>query len=203
MKAIISNLLYNPYKKIRKDARIEFQNGILSKSFRVHFFCRNSEAKLKIGNNCILKNEIIFESHKGCVVIGDKTFINKDTKVISVDSITIGNNVTISFGVMIYDHDSHSLDYRDRQNDILKILDTQNLNNDIENKNWDCVKSAPIVIGDNVWIGFQAAILKGVTVGEGAIIAAKAVVTKNVPAWSVVAGNPAKVVKELPIEMRK
>ena len=137
------------------------------------------------------------------MIIGSKTFINKDTKIMSVNSITVGSNVTISFGVMIYDHDSHSLDYRDRQNDILKILDTEKLDNDIENKNWDCVKSAPIVIGDNVWIGFQAAILKGVTVGEGAIIAAKAVVTKNVPAWSVVAGNPAKVVKELPLEMRK
>lgn len=203
MKAIIANILYNPYKKIKKDPRIEFHKGILSKTFRVHFFCRNSQAKLKIGNDCILKNEIIFEGHQGHVVIGNKTFINKDTKIMSVNNITIGNNVTISFGVMIYDHDSHSLDYRDRQNDILKILETQNLNNDIENKNWGCVKSAPIVIGDNVWIGFQAAILKGVTVGEGAIIAAKAVVTKNVPAWSVVAGNPARVVKELPLEMRK
>ncbi|MNN74185.1 putative acetyltransferase [compost metagenome] len=104
---------------------------------------------------------------------------------------------------MIYDHDSHSLDYRERQKDINKILDTRNLNNDIENKNWECVKHAPITIGDNVWIGFQAAILKGVTVGEGAIIAAKAVVTKDVPAWSVVAGNPARVVKEIPLEMRK
>ncbi|HBN4333859.1 TPA: maltose O-acetyltransferase, partial [Escherichia coli] len=58
-------------------------------------------------------------------------------------------------------------------------------------------------IGDNVWIGFQAAILKGVTIGEGAVVAARAVVTKDVPAWSVVAGNPAKVVKEIPRDMRK
>lgn len=202
MKAFIAKLLYNPYKKINKDSRIDFQTGILSKTFRVHFFCRDSQAQLKIGNDCILKNEIIFEGIKGNVSIGNETFINKDTKIMSVNNISIGSNVTISFGVMIYDHDSHSLDYRERQNDIRKILETRNLNNDIENKNWDSVKSSPIVIGDNVWIGFQAAILKGVTIGEGAIIAAKAVVTKDVPAWSVVAGNPARVVKELPIELR-
>lgn len=120
----------------------------------------------------------------------------------SINSIKIGSHVTMSFGVMIYDHDSHSIDYRERQKDINKILDTQNLNNDIENKDWSSVNNSPIVIGNNVWIGFQAAILKGVTVGDGAIIAAKAVVTKDVPAWSIVAGNPARVVKEIPLEMR-
>lgn len=202
MKAFLAKILYNPYKKIRNDSRINFSSGILSKSFRVHFFCKNSNAQLVIGRDCILKNEIIFEGRLGSVVIGEKTFINKDTKIMSINSIKIGSNVTMSFGVMIYDHDSHSIDYRERQKDINKILDTQNLNNDIENKDWSSVNNSPIVIGDNVWIGFQAAILKGVTVGDGAIIAAKAVVTKDVPAWSIVAGNPARVVKEIPLEMR-
>lgn len=203
MKAFIAQVLYNPYRKINKDPRIDYESGILSKSFRVHFFCKNSNARVKIGKDCILKNEIIFEGLNGKVSIGEKTFINKDTKIMSINNVKIGNFVTMSFGVMIYDHDSHSLDYRERQNDINKILETSSLSNDIENKNWAFVKSAPVVIEDNVWIGFQAAILKGVTIGEGAIVAAKAVVTKNVPAWSVVAGNPARVVKEIPVEMRK
>ncbi|ENT8679849.1 DapH/DapD/GlmU-related protein [Escherichia albertii] len=203
MRRFISRLFYNPYKKIKKDSRIKFDSGILDKSFRVHFFCRKSRAKVIIGDNCILKNEIIFEGADGLVTIGDNTFINKNTKIISVNRISIGSNVTISYGVIIYDHDSHSLDYRERQKDIRKILETRELNSDIENKNWECVKSLPVIVGDNVWIGFQAAILKGVTIGEGAIIAARAVVTKDVPAWSVVAGNPAKVVKEIPIDMRK
>ncbi|MBM7353841.1 acyltransferase [Lelliottia amnigena] len=202
MKAFLAQILYNPYKKIRNDSRISFSSGILSKSFRVHFFCKNSNAQLVIGKDCILKNEIIFEGKLGSVIIGEKTFINKDTKIMSINSIKIGSHVTMSFGVMIYDHDSHSIDYRERQKDINKILDTQNLNNDIENKDWSSVNNSPIVIGNNVWIGFQAAILKGVTVGDGAIIAAKAVVTKDVPAWSIVAGNPARVVKEIPLEMR-
>ena len=54
----------------------------------------------------------------------------------------------------------------------------------------------PITIGENVWIGCRALILKGVTIGDGAVVAAGAVVTKDVPANCVVAGNPAKIIKE-------
>lgn len=55
----------------------------------------------------------------------------------------------------------------------------------------------PIIIGDDAWIGFNAIILKGVTIGEGAVVGAGAVVTKDVPPYTVVAGNPAGVVKKL------
>lgn len=64
---------------------------------------------------------------------------------------------------------------------------------------WHHAEAAPIVIEDDVWIGEYAAIMKGVTIGKGAIVAAHAVVTKDVPAYTVVAGNPAKVVKDLPL----
>ena len=60
----------------------------------------------------------------------------------------------------------------------------------------------PIVIGDNVWIGAKATILPGVTIGEGAVVGACAVVVKDVPPWSVVVGNPAKVVGERRLEER-
>lgn len=53
----------------------------------------------------------------------------------------------------------------------------------------------PIVVGNNVWIGDKATILPGVTIGDGAVIAANAVVTKDVPAYCVVGGNPAKIIK--------
>ena len=59
------------------------------------------------------------------------------------------------------------------------------------------VKIAPVRIGDKAWIGFNAIILKGVTVGEGAIVAAGAVVTKDVPPYTIVAGNPARVIRTL------
>jgi acetyltransferase-like isoleucine patch superfamily enzyme len=62
------------------------------------------------------------------------------------------------------------------------------------------LKTAPVKIADNVWIGMNALILKGVTVGENSVVAAGSVVTKSVPANTVVAGNPAAVVKKFEIE---
>lgn len=68
-----------------------------------------------------------------------------------------------------------------------------------EGDSWRWIHSdaKPIVIGDNVWIGEYASVLKGVTIGTGAIVASHAVVTKDVPPYTIVAGNPARVVKEL------
>ncbi len=71
------------------------------------------------------------------------------------------------------------------------------LNNLIKDAKYLDIKSAPVVIEDHVWIGFNLAILKGVTMGKGAIIGAGSVVTKDVEPFTVVAGNPAKIIKRL------
>jgi carbonic anhydrase/acetyltransferase-like protein (isoleucine patch superfamily) len=88
------------------------------------------------------------------------------------NKITIGKNATISKDVIIRDSDSH------------KILSKE------------YVMTKPITIGDHVWIGTRAIILKGVTIGNGSIIAAGSVVTKNVPEKTIVAGAPAKIIKK-------
>jgi acetyltransferase-like isoleucine patch superfamily enzyme len=69
-----------------------------------------------------------------------------------------------------------------------------------ELKNWDVVKMASIKIQDKVWLGMNVTVLKGVTIGEGSVVAAGSIVTKDVPPWTLVAGNPARVIKELPQE---
>ena len=69
-----------------------------------------------------------------------------------------------------------------------------------DNWSWKHAESAPVVIEDNVWIGQYSTILKGVTIGKGAIVATRAVVTKDVPPYTIVAGNPAKVVKKIQYE---
>ena len=63
--------------------------------------------------------------------------------------------------------------------------------------------TAPIRICDYAWLGFDVVVLKGVTIGEGAIVGARAVVTKDVPPWTIAAGNPARVVKQIPLELRR
>ncbi len=76
-------------------------------------------------------------------------------------------------------------------------MDYLNGNNFTVNKDWSNVKSKPIKICDKVWIGFDVVILKGVTIGEGAIVGARSVVTKDVEPWTVVAGNPVKFIKNI------
>ena len=79
-----------------------------------------------------------------------------------------------------------------------ELRDIANGESFIRNKDWGCVNSQPIVIEDDAWIGMNCIILKGVTVGRGAVVGAGSVVTKDVPPWTLVAGNPARVIKELP-----
>lgn len=168
-------------------------------SFYVNpIFKRTVKPSIIIGSRCLIKASFIFEHIEGKVSIGNNVYIG-GASLISKSSISIGNDVTMAWGITIYDHDAHSVLWSERQYDNERCYNdyinyNQNLN---VTKNWDVVKSAPIKIGNKVWIGFDCLILKGVTIGEGAVIAAKSVVTKDVPPYTLVAGNPAKVVKNI------
>lgn len=199
---LLKKVFYCPYRAVRKDSCVTIGDSILGKTFRINYRVPRKMPSLAVGNKCILLNDNIFESSEGFISIGNNTFINSGTKIISRSSISIGDNVTIAWGCMIYDHDSHSIDYRERINDQHQQLQDWQNGNFIANKNWDTVNSKPIVIGNNVWLGFDVVVLKGVTIGDGAIIGARSVVTRDIPAWSVAVGNPAKVVKYIPENMR-
>nr|WP_197276633.1 acyltransferase [Flavobacterium sp. KJJ] len=158
---------------------------------------------IKIGDDTILDCLISFESSVGEVIIGNNVFIGR-SNLICRSKIEIEDNVFMAWGTFVYDHNSHSLDYKERQNDILQQLsDYREGKFFTENKNWDVVDSKPIKICSNAWIGMNCIILKGVTIGEGAIVGAGSVVTKDVPAWTVVGGNPAVVIKKLEGELKK
>jgi len=181
-----------------KKGNSHFLNG-----FNISFYnLANDKIYLKIGDDSILACNIIFESKGGEIIIGDRSFIGASS-LICREKIEVQNNVFIAWGCWIYDHDSHSIDFRERQNDIhQQLIDLRSGKNFIENKNWDVVNSKPIVIQSNAWIGMNCIILKGVTIGEGAIVGAGSVVTKDVLPWTIVAGNPAKLIREIPIELR-
>ena len=175
----------------------EIAEGTINRGIVLRLDRPTNRKYLSIGSDSIVAGNFIFESEQGKITIGNHSYIGGGA-YISRSSITIGNNVTIAWGGTVYDHDSHSLDFMDRRKDIDNELnDIRNGRNFIQNKDWRNVNSRPIVIKDDVWIGMNVIILKGVTIGEGAIVGAGSVVTKDVPAWTVVAGNPAKVVKHL------
>lgn len=157
-----------------------------------------------IGKNGLNKASFIFESEKGHVTIGNNVHLGGVT-FISRNQIIVKDNVTMAWDITIYDHNSHSIYWDERKNDNETCYsDYKNFNgNNVVTKDWSNVKNAPIIIESKVWIGFGVLILKGVTIGEGAVIGAKSVVTKDVPEWSVVAGNPAKIIKVLPENLRK
>lgn len=173
------------------------KNSTIDRGIRIRLDNPKPRKYLTIGEDCIVGGYFVFESPAGFISIGDHSYIGGGT-FISRSRIEIGSNVTIAWGGTFYDHDSHSIDYMRRRKDIDdELSDIRNGRNMIFSKNWSDVNSKPIKICNDAWIGMNVIILKGVTVGEGAIVGAGSVVTKNVPAWSVVAGNPARVVKEL------
>lgn len=174
-------------------------DSILMNNFKVDIVNPTDRKYVHIGDDCMLDCQVFFESGAGQVIIGSRVFIG-NSKIICRSKIEFGNNIFVAWGVYFYDHNSHSLDYKLRQEDISQQLkDFRNGEIFIKNKNWDVVDTAPIIIGDNAWIGMNAIILKGVTIGEGAIVGAGSVVTKSVDPWTIVAGNPAVQVRKLEI----
>lgn len=112
---------------------------------------------------------------EGAVIrIGNNVGVSGCT-IAAANSIEIGDNVLIGSGAVIFDSDAHAID-------------------PIERRLGGCGNSKPIKIGNDVFVGARSIILKGVTIGDGALVGAGSVVTKDVEAFSVVAGNPAKVV---------
>ena len=115
------------------------------------------------------------------LIIGDRSHCGAFfTAVVGAD-ITIGNDVLIANRVQIFAYDSHPLDMEARAQHLPADPST----------------SRPVVIEDKAWIGAGALLLKGVTIGRGAVVAAGSVVTKSVPPQTLVAGNPARIVKHL------
>jgi acetyltransferase-like isoleucine patch superfamily enzyme len=157
-------------------------------------FVENRDTYLNIGNNCIVDGNFVFETTTGSIAIGNNTFIGGST-FICVNNITIGNDVMISWGCTVVDNNAHSLISSERADDVKDALRAKHEGKTGIYKDWSVVKSAPITIKDKAWIGFNSIILKGITIGEGAVVGAGSVVTKDVPDYTIVAGNPAIIVK--------
>lgn len=166
------------------------------------FFAESPSAKILVGKNSILYEHAKVHAYgKSSITIGESSVIG-DTRIFARNVISIGCRTLTSWGVLIQDFDPHPTDPHVRKQQVQVLTDrfspnftsTRNLHTEYVQE----FSSEPITIGDDVWIGAQAIILKGVTIGSGSIVAAGAVVTRgDYPTRSVIAGNPARVVSTL------
>lgn len=124
-------------------------------------------------------------------IIGDYTMLN-GALIMAEELITVGRHCLISWNVCIADSDFHPMSILQRRRDTIALSPGG------DKTNRPFVPCRPVVIEDDVWIGFNAVILKGVRVGRGAVIGAGSVVTKDVPPMAVVVGNPGRVIRILP-----
>lgn len=194
---LFRRFFYSPVKHAKKHPGITLaKRAVLlpGARFRMH----SNSNKVDIHPDSMLACNFVFESESGHIKIDEGTFINAGSSLICKDEIKIGKYVTIAWGCTIYDHNSHSLDYCHRVDDIKRQLDDYRNNHYfIKSKDWSTVKSKKIIIEDYAWIGMNCTILSGVTIGKGAIVGAGSVVRHDVEPWTVVAGNPAQFVKRL------
>ena len=143
-----------------------------------------------VGERSLLNTRIVFESCDGQVSIGKRAYIG-DCTIICRERIVLGDDVTIAWGVTLYDHNSHSLDWRQRAKVNEHFYKAEGVSNAYSELDWTGVKSDPIAIEDGVWIGFNVVVLKGVRIGKGAVVGACSVVTRDVEPYTIVGGNPA------------
>jgi acetyltransferase-like isoleucine patch superfamily enzyme len=148
---------------------------------------------LEIGEGTIVEGNLVSERDGAAIIIGRNSFIGSSI-LASATRIQVGDDVLISWGCSIVDHNSHSTAWSERKHDVRDWRDGK--------KDWGHVETRPVKICDKSWLGLNVIVLKGVEVGVGAIVAAGTVVTKSVPPWTIVAGNPARVIREIPVEDR-
>jgi acetyltransferase-like isoleucine patch superfamily enzyme len=138
--------------------------------------------RISVGDDTQIKGELLVFASGGRISVGKWCYIGPDSTLWSGDAegIQVGDRVLISMGVHIHDTNSHPTDSVKRFAQTRAIYGIGHIDDGSD------IKTAPIKIGDDVWIGFGASILKGVEIGDRAIIGARALVTASVPADGIV-----------------
>ncbi len=184
-------------KKLESNCKIDKSAIILPGSNISFSGNKDDRIYLEVGEKSLVCFNAIFETSRGQIKIGNNVNMGYTT-IISRNSVTVEDNVTMAWGITLYDHNSHSVDWDERQHDNERCYaDTKRYGNPIVSKDWSVVRDAPVRICKKAWIGFNVIVLKGVTIGEGAVIGAGSVVAKDIPPFCIAAGNPAKVIRYL------
>jgi acetyltransferase-like isoleucine patch superfamily enzyme len=188
-------------KRLAKSIYFSFFNWkhsskcILGKNSAFHkgteiFNCIGNKNDIIIGNNTHIVGTLMTFGHGGRIRIGDYCYVGKNTNIFSAKDIKIGNRVLIAHNCNIFDSNTHPLDPVKRHEQFKEIINQGHPRKiDLNEKS--------VIINDDAWVGACSIILKGVTIGEGAVVAAGSVVTKDVEPYTIVAGNPARFIKKI------
>lgn len=165
----VFKLKYYPFVKLS-------MKGSVGRRVKVNFFEFGSKRlRIILSDKAYIHDDVLIQG-SGTISLGEYSYIGSFSVVGSNDMISIGNNVIIAQNVSIRDTD-HNFSNTDRP------------------MNQQGITTAPVIIENDVWIAHGAIILKGVKIGTGAIVAAGAVVSNDVPQYAIVGGVPAKVIK--------
>jgi acetyltransferase-like isoleucine patch superfamily enzyme len=166
-------------------------NSVIDSAFCFKNYRAEGGIGLRVGHDVTIWRTSLAVEPTGMVEIGDFCYLT-NASIVCSNRITLGSHIFLAGGATIVDSDFHPIAPAARMADTiaLSLHGNRAARPHIDNR--------PVVIEDDVWIGYNATILKGVRIGAGAIIAPGAVVTHDVPAGATVAGNPACVVDQGP-----
>jgi acetyltransferase-like isoleucine patch superfamily enzyme len=163
------------------------ETAYLGTSYSFHEYRGTAGIGLRIGRGASLDKTVLDVGPNGQVSLGEFAFVSS-ARIICDSEVEIGDYALIGWNVVIMDNYRVPVDVAMRRHELERssLQPERRLENECE--------SRPVRIGRNVWIGFEASILPGVVIGEGSIVGARSVVTENVPAFTVIVGNPARIV---------
>lgn len=171
---------------------VEYDDSVhLASSYIFYRYRSEAPTGVKIGRGtCVYMGSLFDVGPQGKMTFGECVLVNGARFTCDAE-ITVGDHCLISWNVVFMDSYRMTLDPAERRKELEQAALRSPRGLEIESQ------AKPIHIGPNVWIGFDACVLPGVTIGEGSIIGARSVVVKDVPPRTVAAGNPARVIREL------
>lgn len=184
---IFKLMVWRKKRLFKKNATINVDKVLITEKANITIGDGSTKQDVIIEDGCIVEGFVIATAG-GKVYMGKHSKIGQNVFLRSADKIVLGDYSAVANNTVISDNNNHPVNPKDRM--IMRLTPPGSYE-----RSWRHSDHAPIIIGKNVWIGEYCRICKGVTIGDGSVVAANAVVTKDVPANCIVAGNPARIVK--------